>query len=301
MSRKAPPLPTNENTFDVRTVAEPLRQVLTAIPNFVERENHELLRASPAFREFLHFQLLGAAWLYRLVVFTTANSPPDPLRKPELAAALFPTLRSQLELLMLLLFLFEKHPERFEHFQKAGWAKAVANLRLDEQEHGSDPSMAEYLKGERFFVEIAEAKAAISPDEKGNPGTIRRWPNPGRFKESAGPPIREVLGKLNYWLYDELSRAAHFTLLGTLDVGLIFQTLNESRGSDWEAWAARHRSIAGFRSLGLLLATFSEVEMKFRFGTRSKLTVVWERAADKIPFIKELYGLRWQEGLRALP
>ncbi|HQP85570.1 MAG TPA: hypothetical protein PLL76_04875 [Thermoanaerobaculia bacterium] len=301
MKRKTPPPPTEANTLDFKLIAEPLRQLLVAVPNLVEREDHPLLRDEPDFREFLHFQLLGQVWLHRLVSFATATTPHDPQRFPEYVAALFPTLRSQLELLMTLMFVLEKHPERFRHFKKAGWAKALDDLRRNEKEYETDPSMSEFLKGERFFVEIAEAKAALSDDEKAHPEKIPWWPNPGKFKKLAEQPVSGVLGKLDHWLYDELSRAAHFNLLGTLDVGVILQTLKYSHGSEWEVWVARHRSIAGFRSIGLVLATFSEIEMKFQFGTRSKLMFIWEVAAEKIPFIQDLYGLRWRDGLRALP
>jgi hypothetical protein len=43
-----------------------------------------------------------------------------------------------------------------------------------------------------------------------------------------------------------------------------------------------------------------EVEMMFKFGTRDKLMVVWELAAEKSPFIKELYDLRWRDGLQGI-
>ena len=40
--------------------------------------------------------------------------------------------------------------------------------------------------------------------------------------------------------------------------------------------------------------------MMFKFGTRDKLMVVWELAAEKSPFIKELYDLRWRDGLQGI-
>lgn len=287
--------PDEGNTLHFSEIVRPLDELLVAIPNLLEREDHELLRVNPSFREFLVLQIQGGIWLHKLVRFTIAEKPPDPLRHPELAATLYPTLRSQLELLMTLLLLLSDHPAQFIRYEKAGWAKA--SLKLDEEElrWANDPEIKPYLENERRFVAFARSRISLTDDEEADRKKLARWPNPGRFKELVkSDDVKYTLEKLSVWLYDEFSAAAHFTPSGTLDVGGRIQSLKEARGEEWERLRFMIRSEVGIRSLAILLATLSEIEAFFRFGQAEKLRRVWEMSANKIPFMEDVYSLRWK-------
>jgi hypothetical protein len=292
----SPPPVSKENTLNFQAIREKLDRVLVAVPNFVERASHPLFEQRPDLQNYLRLQLQVGAWLHRLVMLACAD---EPGRQPEYAAALFPVLRSQIELVYTIAFLLEDPIQRFDWYAKAGWFRAQLKHEKHTKEFGSDPAWGKYLDVERESVALLRSGITLSTNEEADPiRHVRKWRHPGRFSADVRDPnLRLMFEKLDLWLYDELSRAAHFTHLGTVDAGLILESLRVSAGDSWEAWSRKHRSVAVFRSIALILAALSEVEMTFRFGAATDLRFVWQLAGEYSPLVKEVYEIRWQRGL----
>lgn len=286
-------------TLDFNIIRERLDALSIAVPNFLEHERNPKLDAASGLREFLFHQLSGAVWLHKLVRFACAEKPSDPLRHPELVAAIFPTIRSQLDLVFVLLFIFDDFPARFVWYQKAGWFRAMRAYVRDVARHGSDPNFAEILRSQASFLRLLEQEVPIRPEEIAAPKRlIKPWPNPGRFHDYLNDPsLAAVFEKLDELLYDELSGSAHFTMLGTLAVGQVISNLKRSTGDDWELWVRTYRSYAFSQSTALILAALSEIEVQFRFGAAPDLLFVWSVCSDTFPLIKEVFESRWKQGL----
>lgn len=276
---------------------EELHNVLLSVSNKTEREWPTTVGAPQSHLIVLgHFRISITA--YETLRYFSAELPRnDAARKPEFVVSAPPLIRSILDALANILFLFEDIGPRSVEFARRAWKEDNERGQRYRKRYGNDASWAE------FFAHLdrrdAEVRSALQISDE-DAQALRRWPTLGamisknvkekdRLRDDAR---RAYLVFLNDWFYKDFSSDTHLSPPGFYRRAEL--VLRESR-----LWNEQERLAQGIlrtkalvAAIGLLLAMSAELEHELGFGMGERIVRIWSRLNYYSPDLRELYEER---------
>jgi len=231
--------------------------------------------------------------------YLCATQPPDPVRKPEFVTATPPVLRSMLDALANIVFLFEDIGHRTTEFMRRGWKEDYDREERYRKLYGSDPRWATTLS------EMAAERGRLQDVlgiQQSEATKLRRWPGLGTMisKEvKTADRIRDTirfdfLTYLNDLIYREFSEDAHLSPPGLYKRSEVLLVDPKLWTRELHAQIQRMRSDALIVSLVLLMGMASEIQNELRFGMGERLVQLWTRLCHHSQLFEEIYGFRYR-------
>jgi hypothetical protein len=275
-----------------------LRELLTATANKIDREwPHN--RSHHGYSQVMLLSLiLSATNVYNAMIYLCADTPSDPLRKPEFALALPPLSRVVLEALFTLVFTLEDLESRTEWYHKSGWRDVREEIIRAKDRYGSDTRWQGYTSKLEAHLQRYKAELTITDEEEQGLKKIKHWPNPSRMKDypTLSSDRKGFLKYLDDWFYRGLSQDAHLSYRG-LARHSRYLLLKRNRENDSGEMTKYKSTVVGM-TIVLLLSLMSEIETEFSFGLATRLTYVWVIINSAFPQGQEIYDMRYAEKLR---
>ncbi len=230
--------------------------------------------------------------------YLCADAPPRPERKVEFALSAIPVVRSLLDSVFLLVFLFEDLPARSSWYLKGGWREEAEELARYQAAYGGDPDWSEWLQEFAKMLDQVRGLAGVTPAEAANLKSLAYWPIPSGMLKSGklSGDAQVFLQHLNDWFYRSFSSYAHLSLPGLImrSAGLRPTTDDESeRVRKWRV--DKQRSDAVGMELVMCLSVMSEIEASCAFGLSTRLRYIWGVLNGFYGMSKELYRLRYDK------
>lgn len=291
--------------LDFKTISDELDTALTAVSNQLERE-----WPSGVGGEDSQVIVIG---LFRVSLtsfmatrYLCATVPSDAYRKPEFVITAPPILRSVLDALANIVYLFEDLTRRSDDFSRRGWKEDYDKTQRYFAAYGSDSWWKPYL--DQMTSEELRIRTMLGIKNE-DVGKLRRWPTLGAMvsKNEKEPDRvcdddrRALLTYVNDWFYRELSQETHLSPPGLYRRAEVL--LVESR-----LWTDEHRdTIDQLRSdiymvgMMLLMSIASELQNELRLGLAERLVRLWSRLSLHSRMIEELYNFRYWTLLAGQP
>ncbi len=230
--------------------------------------------------------------------YLCAQEPPRPERKVEFALSAIPVVRSLVDMVFLLVFVFEDLPARSSWYLKAGWREEAEELARYKALYGDDPDWKEWLAGSEGALAEAQVLAAVSPTEAANPKSLPYWPIPSGMLKSKklSSEAQTFLEHLNDWFYRSFSSYTHLSL-----PGLVMRSagLRPARGEEEERirqWRVdKQRSDAVGMEILMCLAIMSEIDAACGFGLHTRLRYIWGVLGGFFGYARDLYRMRYDK------
>jgi hypothetical protein len=274
-----------------------LHNVLTSVSSKTEREWPTTVGTPQSHVIVLgHFRISLAA--YETIRYFCAELPRgDSARKPEFIVSAPPLIRSVLDALANIIYLFEDIGARTLEFSRRAWKEDNERAARFRRKYGTDPAWSD------FFAHLDEldgrTRASLGISEA-DARELRRWPTLGamistdpRGKDRLKDDARRLyLTYLNDWFYRDFSSDTHLSPPGFFRrVELV---MHESRLWTEREWAAAGalRTQVLTATIGLMLAMSAELQNEFKFGMAERITRIWSRLNFYSPDLKELYEQR---------
>jgi hypothetical protein len=293
--------------FDFGLIRDQLDTTLRALENKIEREWPSVYQASPNARDTLLIQLRLARNTYETIRYFAGTEPPDVFRRPRFLVSVPPLNRTILEAIFNWVFIFERFPERFVWYEKAGWRDLNEERERFKRTYEGLVDWAEYLAKGKDLLDKGLQFHSVTQAESLKPSSIPRWPlpsqiinHPVRRGKLIGPLTRgtHFIRYLHDWFYRDLSAMAHQSSSAMIKVGAVM--LYDLLPVENQEQLDKHgfdilRGQQFGRTLTLIVCLASEVEGFFRFGFNQKFKYIWQILAEHIGEPKEIYDLRYRE------
>jgi hypothetical protein len=278
---------------------EPLDVLLTALENKVEREWPARYKHVLGSWELVWVTLQTANITYQSIRYLSVDKTRDPYRKAEYVISSPPLIRTILDNLFTLLFVFEDLPSRCDWYFKSDWREWRRELNRNQAEPELDEYAEEWIGRFQAFSDAGIPLHNISPSEVENPDSMQSWPPPAsmatwKYKPSSGEPHpRPFLQYLHDWFYIDLSQQSHLSGGGLAKrAGVLLHGKNDpTRDSAF----AKCRAMLFGQTFALTLALASEIEVYFSFGLREKVKYLWTLGNSTFGITRELYKNRYAD------
>ena len=279
-------------TLDFEVIREKFDTLLIALSNKLERECPQRVRVVPGACRFLQGTLKVSANTYHSIIYLCADKPLDPGRKLEYAISIPPLVRTIVDSLCTIVFLFEDFARNTDWFHKSGWREMSETYGKYQKTYGSNPAWKDWLNSYGKMIDRMKHEYGISKTEAQNPQLISWWPNPGKMikHQSLSKLRKDFLQYINDWFYRELSGASHLSL-----PGLIMRAtyLLEEKEAELNETLNKYRSDNIFTTITILLALVSELECELRFELTERAKYLWTILSEYWGPAKEIYLLRY--------
>jgi hypothetical protein len=270
-----------------------LDTIQIAAANKIERDPIPLLLQVPRARSTLESLLRLSTNTYRTIRYICADKPPDHARKLEYAVSAPPLIRTILDALFSIVFLFDDLPNHVDWFWKSGWRELSETHDRYTNAYAADPAWQDFLSWHRQFLDGLQSDCQVTAAEVQNPKLVNWWPNPGQMLRYAtlSPSRKQLLQHLNDWFYRALSAESHMSAFGLMRrAGHIIDA------GDAEARVAvleKYKSDCVITTVTLLTALVSELEVELDLGLNERAKYLW---GVLVPFwgaSQEVYDLRY--------
>jgi hypothetical protein len=296
MLNPAPDLP----ILPYDTIKSEFENLLISTINNVEREWPAKWSAYP-----------GAAYVVESVARITNNThwslkyllaqePPRTERKVEFALSAIPIVRSLLDSVFLLVFLFEDLPARSVWYLKGGWREHAEELARYKTTYLSDPEWKDWIAEFEKMVEDSKKLSGVTPAEAANLKILPYWPIPGAMLRSGKPTAddQKFLEHLNDWFYRNFSSHSHLSLPGLILRSAGLRPAIDEEAERLKTWRLeKQRSDTIAMEILMCLCVMSEIEIVGGFGLGTRPKYVWGIANGFFGFAKEIYQLRYEKSL----
>lgn len=292
-------LPRESNTLDFSTVQQPLGELMRSMPELLDRDKaNPMLAAFPDLRSTLKIYTRVAEYTSVAIYKLTADTAI--VGQHQILLSVPPLLRTLLDIVMTLAFLFEDPASRLAWFKKGGWWNARSEKELYAKAFGSDPRHHAFLDRQKKALDVLEKDVKpTAAERKRAPKADDYWPTPSKMAKLATSRLtRQYLEHLKAWFYSDLSATSHLTFLGARDFATFLHNAEDPVLRDIAI--RQFQSGLGFRNMGLILAAWSEIEIGLgglNQVLRYKLIDVWEKVAPIQPEIVRIYELRYRDAL----
>jgi len=281
-------------SFEV--IREPLDTLLIALGNKLEREWPSKWSSVDGASVLLKSIVLVTENTYKSIRFLCADKPENPFRKMEYSISVPPLVRTILDHVFTVVFLFQDLPERTIWYYKSGWRELHDEHQRMLKKYSSDPDWGEWFRKKEDLLKDIKKSWGITPEEEKDPKKIKWWPNPGQMKshKNLSKDRRDYLTYLNDWYYRELSAASHLSWPGL--ASRASHLLNPNM-EEQKRVLNKFRSDCAMRTITLIIALISEIQIECNYDDFAKrvkylwgiLNAYWGEA-------KEIYESRY-EGL----
>ncbi len=213
-----------------------------------------------------------------------------------------PLNRTILDSVFNVTFMLEDLANRSQWYHESGWREAKRELSEHRKEYGSDPLWTKWMDDLEGLLNAGIPLLNVPAAKVANPESIDWWPNPGQMPRYGVndplPPSRQFLKYLNDWFYREMSSQSHLSFHGVMKTGsLVIADFYDAdtRESIREKHFPLFRSRQMIRTVTLLLALMSEIEMHFNFGLAPELVALWNDVTNVQEEAKEIYDRRYKD------
>lgn len=292
--------------FDFKTIQTPLFELITAMPEWLDREKNSVLDKSsraPHLRTILRAQVQIACWTFRGILFLGEEKGNPYPRHIEYMLTTLPLIRSLVDAVYTIAFLFDDLDDRLRWYLLAAWSSTLREHESSKSEFGTRPEYAPYLNIQAKMVADLEVRAKPLAAQLADPKTVKRWPHSGRMRDYCKyPETKQFLVQLDTLLYGELSEAVHHKLPGVLNAAAFLEAVCQKSDEKLrEAAIQRTRADVGFRAITLLLAVFSEVAIAISLHEPTqKLSAIWQLVIPYRLESKAIYEYRYEAALTYL-
>jgi hypothetical protein len=282
--------------LDFARIREPFDSFVKATGNRVEREWPSTIAQHPASYATVLGLYRAAENTFWATRFLVADKPTNAARKIEFAVAAAPLVRSLLESLATLVFLFDDLEHRTLWFLQAGWREGVRETDRIRAVRGNDPSWASVIAQntenlKRLFVPLGIThKQALNVIHQ-----IKPWPQVGGMAAKLSGARKDFVSYLFDWHYRTLSEEAHPTWYG---VGQTLRLLDKRLAAgDQRHELELHRSKQVSVSLTLMLAVATELDRELNFNKSPGARFAWSVLVDADPDVKDFYDTLYRPTL----
>jgi hypothetical protein len=168
-------------TLDFEVIQEKFDTLLITLFNTLERECPQRVRIVPGAYSLLQGTLKVSVNIYYSIRYLCADKPLDPNRKLEYAISVPPLIRTIVDSLCTIAFLFEDLARNTDWFRKSGWREKSEEYDRFQQAYGSDPAWNDWLKRFGRLLDDMKKEYGISQEEAQDLQSIHWRPNPGRM------------------------------------------------------------------------------------------------------------------------
>ena len=152
--------------------------------------------------------MLRFAWnSYGAVRYITADTPPDPNRKPNYVIVIPPVNRQLLDLLFSLVYMLDDLISRSLAYQRAGWRDLVEERAAIKAEYGDDVEWEGFLESMDAQIDNMVNIFQITPEEQAKPGLVNYWGTPFKLTKRESK-CRTFLQFLERSIYKDVSAHA---------------------------------------------------------------------------------------------
>ncbi|MDX6384206.1 MAG: hypothetical protein QOK48_1779 [Blastocatellia bacterium] len=296
--------------LDYQKYGADLSRLFEATANLLEREWPAKYKPIDSARVVFFQSIRIAINTFNTIMFISADTPKDPLRKPAFALSLAPLTRTLFEQLITFVFMIEDIPTYIPWLFKTGYTEYRIELEHCLQYHVNAMDWQPYIKELKAQIAKVEKETQLTADEISNPRkNIGRWPTPGGMlhklkREHSLSQAIPFIEYLNSWLYRELSGQTHLNATGVTMRGSFFDNriAEYILGEDWEEklkdFLLKYRAKQIYISVTLMLAIASEIEIHFNFGRNEKARYLWAVFSEHSDITKDFWDTRYSALLR---
>jgi hypothetical protein len=289
-----------ENLLDAAAFNEPLREMLIATTNRIDREWPVTLGDPHGRLPFLWFVSL-AHWTFRATIYLLADKPEDPKRMLEFAIVVPPINRTIVDMVFNVIFILDDYGNRLCWYLTSGCREVTEQVERFKLHYGNDPEWTKWLhdyeegsKG-HFMIRDLLCHNAVSPP-------TRWFPHPGAmiskgrkisFKNEAS---KNFLEYLDAWYYRVLSSSSHSHWHGLAERAVQIHRM-ESTSEDDRKFALKYKSDCIMQQVTLILCLLSELILFTKFDGKSQLAYLWGILTQYWGLADEIYSMRYKSVL----
>lgn len=277
-----------EHHLDFESIREELDNLVESFKNKLEREWPDRKGTDDsAYIVWSQYRL--AQVTFKAIRYLAAEKPADYNRKPEFVLAVPPLLRSIVDALANVVYLFSNLSQRTGQFLQGGWREDYEHFERDKVRLAGDPDATTFL--EQLGARVDQVRAAVGIDPSTPASKIPYWPILSRMIRD-GTLSHERLAFLKFLdtrFYRDLSSGTHFSGPGVhLRTHLLFRPQHKLTADDLEEFAG-HRSAVYMVAMALMFCLMSELEIELRFGLSERMIRLWTRVNSYWPDFKSIY------------
>jgi hypothetical protein len=307
MSKQVLHEPTELHAFHFETVAAPIDGLLFNIDRDLQRQIARYHTAGERAKargvEMPMMFLRYAKIAYNAIRFLTADTPPDPARRPVYAVIIPNVNRQLIDILSTLVFMLDDFPARHNWYERSGYRGMREQYHLYNTRYGSDPIWQPHLTSLHAAIGNAEEALEISTPERLDPNQIRYWPTPNQMNKRIRTRSQNFLRYLITWLWGDTSEQAHFACNGMFALapyiyGDLLSEKDQRHVNDRMIHQYHYEHFS--RTAILLLAICSEIDHYFILNNKEQLLNIWTMFLKQaeLPGVesegKEMYNLRYK-------
>jgi hypothetical protein len=294
---------TNSNNpteiFDARIVQAPLQGLLRNTGAELERRLRKAMDTKQREEERKQSLLLIVLRItrnsYEAISFLCSTAEDAAKRKKEFVFIVPPVNRQIMDLLFSLVYMIDDFPTRSMDYELSAYRDARKECDKYYGRFGADPKWHAYFDSIRDLHKTMEAYLNITPAQKANPELIPYWLAPYKMLKMS-TKSHDYLAFLEKWLYDETSSQAHLKAVGLHSfAGFILSDFAEENQKkplerNIEGYIFRHFS----RTLAIVLAIVTEIDVFCSLGNRLKLAETWALLGGYAEEASDIYKERYQ-------
>jgi len=310
MSKQVLQEPTELRALHYDTVAAPIDGLLFNVDRDLQRRigTHHVAGEGVRARsvEMTLMFLRYARIAYNAVRFLTADTPPDPARKPVYAVIIPNVNRQLIDILSTLVFMLDDLVPRHNWYERSGYRGMREQYDLYNKTYGNDPIWQLHLKSLAAAIIKAAQTLNIPTGDQLEPSRIKYWPTPNQMNKRIKTKSQDFLRYLITWLWGDTSEQAHFACNGMFTLapyiyGDILDEKDRERVNDRLIHQYHYEHFS--RTVILVLAIATEIDNYFVLNNKPQLSGIWITfiKQTEIPGVeseaKEMYDLRYKNFL----
>ena len=245
--------------------------------------------------------MLRFAWnSYGAVRYITADTPPDPNRKPNYVIVIPPINRQLLDLLFSLVYMLDDLIPRSLAYQRAGWRDLVEERSTIRAEYGNDVEYEGFLESLDAQIDHMAEVFQITPEEQDNPTLVDYWKTPFKLAKRESK-CRGYLQFLEKSIYRDVSAHAHLTFAGLQKIScfLVSDLLGDAVPEEKRTRAMQSLHFQQVsRTAIFFLAVATEIDTYLKLGNHSSIDYLWVIFSEHVVEAREMYEFRYQDRIR---
>lgn len=300
----------NELSLDAGVFKPVLETLLEKTANSLEREWHPMYRHVPNGCIIFFTRMRITINTYNTILWITADTPPNPLRKP-LLFSVAPLVRTLFEELISTIFILHDVPNLLISLNMTAYTELWIERRAAQKYYDQIPKWQNYIQTLDVKLDNLAKELNLTSAQISNPiKEIGRFPTPGktvdilkkRYTNSAAIPFMEFI---NTWMYRTLSGESHlnFKAIQRRGINLTPNVAKQMFGETEYKERLKENFIDYYKEMTwatftLLLAIISEIEGHFGYQMKDKAKYLWTIFESHSDMAKDFYDLRYKQLLK---
>jgi hypothetical protein len=282
--------------LDFGTIKDPFDSFVRATGNRIERQWPASIPQHSASNATVLGLYRAAENSFGAARFLLADKPANPARKLEFSLATAPIVRSQLETLAAVVYIFADLEKRTLQFLQAGWREGVRSTDSIRAARGGDPSWKPVIDQNTENLKRLYMPLGITPKQAGDVvNEIKPWPLVGRMAAKLTGVRKDYVTYLDDWYYKALSQESHPTWSGVGQTLSLLDRRLDTGDQRHQLELYRSKQIAA--SLTFMLALATELDRELNFNESAGARFAWSVLVDADPDIRDFYDTLYRPAL----